>query len=534
MSSSWASRRNAPANKGQYFLFAARAYPNVVKGKNATDIVTTVYRDRDAFYHDPAAKLSDADLELFNGTEGAPICVEHKRGKVVGDVRHSWIGDGDDRNLKVIGRIRIRDERGNEIPRGMELKRDIMAGRYKGVSVGYSAELSTNGKTGTTKLDSKCFREISLVEQPFFDNCHIACGVEASNGTSKNREYNSQRTFYLPIQAGMTDNAAAATPTPTAMTAANPAAAAAVPSHELVQQAERLRATLDEEHKARQDTEAKLAVLEKEARDRAERKAIKQREREAQYAAQQQPKFEQYVEMLTASKVPLTEAAKTAYRKTFTEMAFAEGAKALEAQHAAYVQLQASLKEKDEQLAKERSEREQLQSTASRATAMLNHSRSAFAAAAAAPATPARDDATAARIQAEVAAGLNRIMVPEPSLAELPFLQAYGYRAEADVVASRKSDPYSTDRAFQRTVEAAATHRHLLDGDRNQQFPASARYHAPAFFAWMCNNDELRSGDLSDVVSFVASKNVIVRKDAEEWEQRNLYAQQAQQVQPQQ
>ncbi len=67
----------------------------------------------------------------------------------------------------------------------------------------------------------------------------------------------------------------------------------------------------------------------------------------------------------------------------------------------------------------------------------------------------------------------------------------------------------------------AATHKHLRDEEGNVNFPGSARYHAPTFFAWMTTNEQLINGDLSDVVNIVASKDEIERRSVDDWEARH-------------
>ena len=136
--------------------------------------MTNPIHDRQRFYNDPAIKLSDENLDEFNGTEGAPVCVEHDTKDVVGVVHHTWIGDGDNRALKMIGKIDKHSQRGKQIIS------DIKAGKLKGLSVGYGADLVTNQQSGITALNGKRFREISLVAEPFFENCNLSSYVEAS------------------------------------------------------------------------------------------------------------------------------------------------------------------------------------------------------------------------------------------------------------------------------------------------------------------------------------------------------------------
>ena len=85
-------------------------------------------------------------------------------------------------------------------------------------------------------------------------------------------------------------------------------------------------------------------------------------------------------------------------------------------------------------------------------------------------------------------------------------MKAYGYVPEVNVNASA-SDPFGGGRPYVRTVPVAAGHRFLRDEEGYDNFPMSARHHAPAYFAWMANNAELTTTDLSDIVTLNASKD---------------------------
>ena len=179
--SSWSGRNTTGAGAKGYAIIKGKAYPDVLRGANPTRVVKAPHLPhvsaaaREAFYHDPAVKLSDADLDDINGAEGAPLCVEHNRGDVVGKVHHAWLdeADGSGRCLKITGRIPLDTERGRRIVA------DIRCGKYKGFSVGYSADLKAGGG-GAGLLRSKAFNEISLVAEPFFDGCDLTVGVVAS------------------------------------------------------------------------------------------------------------------------------------------------------------------------------------------------------------------------------------------------------------------------------------------------------------------------------------------------------------------
>lgn len=166
------SVRTATGKKGSYAIVSGIAYDQVVAGQNTTKQVTTDIRDRESFYRDPAVKLSEYDLDDIDGAIGAPLCVQHKKNDVVGFVSHSWLNNGN--TLKITGRIPIKDADGNDIPRGQQIVADIKCGKLKGFSVGYRNDIKNNS------LHAKIFDEISLVDEPFFENCLLSTAVMAS------------------------------------------------------------------------------------------------------------------------------------------------------------------------------------------------------------------------------------------------------------------------------------------------------------------------------------------------------------------
>lgn len=172
MSNNKWSVRTVNSKKGQYCLVTGKAYPEVKAGKNATTTVHAHIKDREAFYHDPAIQLSEADMDDIDGATGAPLCVEHNKNDVVGYVHHSWIEEDNGRCLQIIGRIPMNG-------RGKKVFEEIQCGKYKGFSVGYGATLHATGP-GTHKMQEKVFREISLVSEPFFKGCDLTMSVMAS------------------------------------------------------------------------------------------------------------------------------------------------------------------------------------------------------------------------------------------------------------------------------------------------------------------------------------------------------------------
>ena len=511
--STWTSR-NSGKSSGRYYVFAGRAYGRVKRGTNATTMISSDRGDRERFYRDPAVVLSDADMEAFNGTEGSPLCVEHNPSDVVGVVHHSWLGNGDDRSLKIIGRISL------DTPRGRAVAEEVRAGRYKGLSVGYSAEID-----GNDKLHEKRFREISLVVDPFFSDCQLASyGVMASKGATKNVHDNSNHTsMQLQIQAsrivggGMSSDqlaAAGSTSSPAGGVATN---APAVTAEELLGQTDQLKTHLAEERKQREAAMQR----EKEKDDLLAYYKAKEADEAAAYAKAQAPKAEAYIATMTASRnggQPMPEKMAQGYRETFCMPQFKEAAAELEQQGKFTAELMASKKSAEERAAAAEAQAKSYQSAVSKTSEILNHSRADFAAAL--QPKDATEDAerrkTVEDVTASASAGLrlNQIMMPTPSAAELGFLKHYGYVSSSSVNASALAPG---ERFMPRSVPIAASHRNQTDHDGNTRFEQSWRKTNPPQFSWMCDMQELRSdgGDISDVVTLNASRELYLRKAAD-------------------
>lgn len=524
MSSSWSKRAASAAKAADVFLFTGRAYPQVVEGSNKTRFVTSSRKDREAFYRDPAVVLSDENMDQFNGTEGAPLCVEHNLKHVVGTVHHTWLGDGDKRSLKITGRI----PRGPSHPFGEHIVQEIRAGRYKGLSVGYGTDLISNSRKGTEEVSSKCFREISLVKEPFFDDCHLSWGVDASKTAINNPNYNSNDPddiFYIEIlemsETPTSASASAGSGQPTAVVSpgggneipASKAAQNAVPPQELLREVDRLQTQLNEVTKAneikRAEEEAKakrLAYLED-----------KERREAAEYALNQKPKFERYVEEMKASKIPLTPEQEEGFKQAFCDPQFKAQAATFEAQLNQMVELRASKKATDDKYSALEQQHKQTQEYITKSHETINNSRTQFANALS---TPAASDAAALedeqrRRQVDVTASarstslkLNHIMCPMPSIAERDFLKEQGFTSEVNVNASI-FDSFGGGRPYVSSVPAPPEHRNLRDKNGDLMLPNSARYQKgnDVIFAWMCANKDLRDGDLSDVARMSAKLN---------------------------
>jgi hypothetical protein len=177
----WTQRtHNQPAGRGRYFIIKGKAYPSLLPGRAASQTVDAAPADREAFYNHPTIKLSEGDLDDIQGVDGAPLCFEHNAEDRVGTVTHSWIDSEKGRCLKIWGRIPLQHADGTPHARGHQILAGIKAGSIRGLSVGYSTPLNNDPVTGTKKLMSKTFDEISLVEKPFFQGCDLTVGVLAS------------------------------------------------------------------------------------------------------------------------------------------------------------------------------------------------------------------------------------------------------------------------------------------------------------------------------------------------------------------
>jgi hypothetical protein len=175
----WSDPQRNNHKRGTYAIVHGRTYPRVTKGANVTNRITAPGRDREQLWRDPAIVLSDADLDECEGAKGLNLCYEHNPNDVVGKVSCTYINDKEGDTLDLIARIPIKDDHGNDITRGLEMVESIRAGRIKGFSVGYDADVRQGGY-----VHGKQFNEISLVEEPFFGGCNITVGVVASSSNN--------------------------------------------------------------------------------------------------------------------------------------------------------------------------------------------------------------------------------------------------------------------------------------------------------------------------------------------------------------
>lgn len=319
----------------------------------------------------------------------------------------------------------------------------------------------------------------------------------------------SESSLFVPIDLmsetiATSTSAAAAPPQTNSVPPHPPQAGGASDAEGLLKQADMLKEQQMEAAKQLEKEKSEKSAMQKELEFYRAKAAAEAEE----YKKQQEPKFNEYIEQLqiTAGK-KLPESKIAQYRTLFTVPQFKEDADAMYAQHKQTVELKASAKKFEEELAKERAEKAQLTATLSKASQQVGGMRKSYA-----DALSAERIEEPVRKEVGVTASLNanEIMAAMPSVADLPFLQKYGFSNEVGVNASAAGGGGA--KLIRTSVQAAREHRLLLDEDGDLQFPASARYHNPTVFAWMVNEAPLNTMDLSDHVAINASRTFVEEK----------------------
>ena len=260
-------------------------------------------------------------------------------------------------------------------------------------------------------------------------------------------------------------------------------------------------------------------------RELEEHKRFKARVNEL-YRKDNEPRANEYIAYMEEAKGgKLSDAEKAKYTNLFTRIEYKEDA---DTQWALYqlglknkqdsaakaqemVALQASKAAAEEELKKERTEKQQLATTLSKGASSMR----AGYAAALAPASPAAPTTEAASVGASRAGGglsAQDILVPHPSVVDMGFFKELGFQTEAGVTASADGGEL---RQLRTHVAAAREHRLLKDEAGDLQFPDSARYHYPHIFGWMVSPESgLTTRDLSNYTQFNSAREEYELKDA--------------------
>jgi hypothetical protein len=479
------SQRSAP---GRYFYFSGRAYNGVLAGKNPTNQLSTHWCDREKFFRDKAVKLCDADLVRFDGTEGAPLCFDHNEEQVVGTVLHSWIGDGNQRNLKIIGRV------DKEMPLGKMAVEAIKNKTYSALSVSYGTDLDENVSRGITTLADKFFRHVALVPEPFFDNCRLGgiC-VEASKKETSFPVYYTGTGKRAPvirvnIEASMEQPASTGEQ--------------AVPESELLGEAAKMKESLTESESRIKELEAELAK-----KDAANVEVQKrEQQKDAKYRERQQSKWDAYkAEFFDEKSNP---GAMKAVEFAYMNRQAKELAKAFEKTLKDKLDLRKQVtdaleREKAHQTALEEARQKERQQgeIVTRTTQLLAHSRGNFAKAMA-PKSEEEGTEEKRKVQTGVNAGrveglMDRIPNPIPSEYEKEHLRYFGYATEPGVSAGAEDKMMPDSFAKPPLPSRGALYDHAETGEETDlAMTESYRKNWPGLFSLMCSDNMVRS-DLS-------------------------------------
>ncbi len=211
-------------------LLTGLAYPKMLTDEQsaaAGDVISGgSVQSYDEFYHDPAVRLSRADVE--GQMRGKPICLEHDTGRVVGHITDKWVRGSALRINAAIYRDAVDKDGANVCDR-------VDSGDLTGLSIQYG--LDRRGM----QIKSKTVLEVSLCKEPFFDGAYVDMiaasktrGYNTSGGRDHIQSKQPEEIFLRFSSTAMnTDNA----PTPPTSDAA-PAAAAAAPAADPPQAAE--------------------------------------------------------------------------------------------------------------------------------------------------------------------------------------------------------------------------------------------------------------------------------------------------------
>ena len=110
---------------------------------------------RKRFYHDDAIRFTRAEMEAMD-LRGLPLCRQHNPNHRIGSILDHWV---DEQGLRIMAEIT--DD---------AVIDDIDSGRLAGLSVGYGNQVDME----TGLVSGKTLREISAVDDPFFQNCEIS------------------------------------------------------------------------------------------------------------------------------------------------------------------------------------------------------------------------------------------------------------------------------------------------------------------------------------------------------------------------
>lgn len=227
--------------------------------------------------------------------------------------------------------------------------------------------------------------------------------------------------------------------------------------------------------------------------------------RAKEYAAMQQPKLEQFVARLEASKggKKLDERVYKAYERTFCDPNLKGAFEDQWALHTAAVNAEAKQREQETLLKKMEEELKKKDTVMRDATHQMRSAAYVPVSAAAEQERMMKEDDEARRSVVSINASLKEKThaVPAPHANELPFMEAYREMMSASVTASSGGGGGSAVPGMRTHTQAAPVHAHLFDPETGERQIYGMRAEYPHLFDTMCEEKfGLVTSDLEPMV----------------------------------
>lgn len=267
--------------------------------------------------------------------------------------------------------------------------------------------------------------------------------------------------------------------------------------------------SLKEQLRAEQQAKAKLTSEAQAKEERLRRFEAKEAQEREAWAKSQMGKWEEYLKGEEELNGPMSDVQKKAMQTVFTDPAYKDEASRFYARHAKAVELAASKRKADEEIATLKAEKVKLTDLMSRTAQSIGGMRASYAQALSAPTSGA--EVTATKAVGVEASSLRLSDMMEPGYApnrvsreDMSILAEFGYTNEVSVSASGNNNGGGAEwgqRPLPKSVEIAPEHPLLYDNRGEKNYPFSMRELYPAHFGMMVHNTNLRNDNLDSLVS---------------------------------
>jgi hypothetical protein len=414
--------------KRTFRLVSGVCYPDLLRDSESTSVLgsgsVAKHKHDQEYYYDTSIMLSDKDVADF---EGKPICVEHKRNLVVGDVCKAWIDT--DKKMRILAKVYT------DHVAGKYIDDKIMSNQLRGFSVGYEVLSDEHGR-----VIAKPKHEITLCGTPFFEGSGITVTASDKSGYKKTNEF----CFKITAMSGVENTTSK-------------------DAQELARLAEQQQQQLAEQS-------AKIAKFEELQRQQEER----EKKQIAEYGEAMLPKLQEVLEHSQQEYQELHGEGSllpAEYRDSITAaFRFPSGAKI--AEHT-YATVKAS-KQRKELLAKREAELEELKKVNTATLVRINAQRETSP-------IPADMNTDTQRIPVEASNSripANRLFNPNPSKVELQLMQMDPQTAERAVSVNASA---STGGGTQTPIQPVPDHKY------SSMLSHSIRHSMPAVFSHAVN-----------------------------------------------